>query len=249
MKKMRNKKGFSLAEMMIVIAIIVILAGATAVGVVSWLNNAKNAQNNVLSNNGDNFENAARLAVETAKGEVPEGIGESVTVNPVVTTKETTPETTKKEDPKDPDPKDPETTPATTPSTTPATTPATTAAQGGGIPGSKTITSAALPSECTFVSSVDDHGKDGGCTLKWNKDMTDCKKVVVTVTSQNNTFNRGWGMDNNPTISNGGHTITFVMEFNPYYTNPFQNGGTFSPNWGFDNEGDLKVQISVSVQK
>ena len=71
MKKMRNKKGFTLAEVLIVVAIIVILAGATAVGVVSWLNNAKNAQNNVLSNNGDNFENEARLAVETANGTAP----------------------------------------------------------------------------------------------------------------------------------------------------------------------------------
>ena len=38
---MKNRKGFSLAEVLIVVAIIAILAGATIIGVASWVNNAR----------------------------------------------------------------------------------------------------------------------------------------------------------------------------------------------------------------
>ena len=55
-KMLKNKKGFSLAELMIVIAIIVILSGATAVGVVSWVNKAQKTRENVELKNCDNFE-------------------------------------------------------------------------------------------------------------------------------------------------------------------------------------------------
>ena len=82
MKKMHDKKGFSLAELMIVIAIIIILSGATAIGVVSWLKGAQNTQKQVLDNNGDNFENNARLAVETYAGKAPRLVRERETANP-----------------------------------------------------------------------------------------------------------------------------------------------------------------------
>ena len=65
---MKNKKGFTLAEVMIVIAIIVILSGATAIGVVSWLNNAKNTAANLEANNGENFENEARESIRKIGG-------------------------------------------------------------------------------------------------------------------------------------------------------------------------------------
>ena len=47
MKKMRNgKQGFTLTEIVVVVAIIVVLATASAVGVMVTVNNAKFAQKN-----------------------------------------------------------------------------------------------------------------------------------------------------------------------------------------------------------
>jgi prepilin-type N-terminal cleavage/methylation domain-containing protein len=86
MKKMRNKKGFTLVELLVVIGIIVVLSGATIVGVVSWVNNANNTKNKVLNDNGENFENDARLAVETFAGKAPEYVKEKETVNPITNT-------------------------------------------------------------------------------------------------------------------------------------------------------------------
>ena len=86
MKKMRNKKGFTLVELLVVIGIIVVLSGATIVGVVSWVNNAKNTKEKVLNSNGENFENDARLAVETFAGKAPEYVKEKETLNPITNT-------------------------------------------------------------------------------------------------------------------------------------------------------------------
>ena len=66
--KRTNKKGFTLSEMLIVIAIIVILSGATMIGVVSAVNKAKQNAAKLEENNGDNFESEAMRDVFTAKG-------------------------------------------------------------------------------------------------------------------------------------------------------------------------------------
>ena len=65
---MKNRKGFTLAEMMIVIAIVVILSGATVIGVVSWLNNAKTTAANLEANNGDNFEKEEMESIKKIGG-------------------------------------------------------------------------------------------------------------------------------------------------------------------------------------
>ena len=249
--KMINKKGFTLSELLMVIAIIVILSGATMIGVVSTINKTRENAAKLEENNGDNFESEAMVAVESAKGTAPSHVvnQEKVDTPTPAETTQAPAETTKTPAETTRAPAETTQAPAETTKAPVETTKTQGGGSGGGVPGSATIQSASLPSEVTFVSSVDDHGNDGGCTLKWNKDMTDCKRVTVVVTSNDNTFTRGWGMDNNPVISNNGHTITFVMEFNPYYQVPFQNGGTFSPNWGFANNGNLKVNISVSFEK
>lgn len=65
---MKNKKGFTLAEVMIVVAIIVILSGATTIGIVSMLRNAQNTAANLEAENGDNFEASAREKVKKIGG-------------------------------------------------------------------------------------------------------------------------------------------------------------------------------------
>lgn len=58
MKKMTrsSKKGFTLAEIILVVAIIVIVSAASFVGVGAIINNAKNTSKKLEENNGENFE-------------------------------------------------------------------------------------------------------------------------------------------------------------------------------------------------
>ena len=53
---------------LLVIGIIVILSGATAIGVISWVNNAKNTAANLEANNGDHFEQEALESVKKIAG-------------------------------------------------------------------------------------------------------------------------------------------------------------------------------------
>ena len=65
MKKMRNsKRGFTLTEILIVTAIVVIVSAAAFTGVAITLSRARNTQKNLKENNGDNFEVAARSEVD-----------------------------------------------------------------------------------------------------------------------------------------------------------------------------------------
>ena len=96
--KRTNKKGFTLSEMLIVIAIIVILSGATMIGVVSAVNKAKQNAAKLEENNGDNFESEAMRDVFTAKGTLGSDVPNQTNVDtptPAETTKAPA-ETTKK---------------------------------------------------------------------------------------------------------------------------------------------------------
>jgi len=65
MKKMRNsKRGFTLTEILIVVAIVVFLSAAAFVGVAVTLNNARETNAKLQLENGDNFEVEARQAVK-----------------------------------------------------------------------------------------------------------------------------------------------------------------------------------------
>ena len=66
MKKLRNgRRGFTLLEMVIVIAIIVILSSAAVFGVATTLNRAQAGQAELKAHNGNNFEAAARNKVRS----------------------------------------------------------------------------------------------------------------------------------------------------------------------------------------
>ena len=66
MKKMRNgRRGFTLLEIVIVVAIIVILSTAAFLGVAATVNRASAAQENLSINNGENFEAYARNQVDS----------------------------------------------------------------------------------------------------------------------------------------------------------------------------------------
>lgn len=65
MKKMSNsKRGFTLTEILIVTAIVVLVSAAAFAGVAITLSRARETQKNLKENNGDNFEVAARSEVD-----------------------------------------------------------------------------------------------------------------------------------------------------------------------------------------
>lgn len=66
MKKMRNgRRGFTLLEIVIVVAIIVILSTGAFLGVAATVNRASDAQEQLAINNGENFEAYARNQVDS----------------------------------------------------------------------------------------------------------------------------------------------------------------------------------------
>lgn len=73
---LKNRKGFTLAEVLLVVAIVVILSGATIIGVASWVNSAE-ATANKAKQNSANFEADAVLEVDKKKGYVPSAVGET----------------------------------------------------------------------------------------------------------------------------------------------------------------------------
>lgn len=65
MKKMSSsKRGFTLTEILIVTAIVIIVSAAAFAGVAITLSRARDTQKNLKENNGDNFELAARSEVD-----------------------------------------------------------------------------------------------------------------------------------------------------------------------------------------
>lgn len=65
----KSRRGFTLLEIVIVVAIIVIVAGAAFLGVTVTLTRATDARNQLKENNGDNFEVDARNEIEHLKAD------------------------------------------------------------------------------------------------------------------------------------------------------------------------------------
>ena len=77
---LKNKKGFSLAEILLVVAIVVILSGATMIGIASMVNRSQAAASRAVANNA-NFEADAVLKVNKKKGMVNNEPFETETLN------------------------------------------------------------------------------------------------------------------------------------------------------------------------
>ena len=77
---LKNKKGFTLAEILLVIAIITILSGATVIGVASWLNSSKATAEKIAHDAAD-FEPAANESVKKKKGTLGSLPQETETLN------------------------------------------------------------------------------------------------------------------------------------------------------------------------
>lgn len=187
---LKNKKGFTLAEILLVIAIIVILSGATVIGVASWVNQSK-ATADKLSHDAANFEPEANASIKAKKGTLGSLPEETETLNTGATqnnnnnnndeptqTDPPKPTATKPDDPKPTKPS--ETKPSETKPT--VTQPSQTQASQGGGSGSITVSNPSLTTAGSNVAGVISYSGSGDTlTVKLNagnsnsNDVTDIK--------------------------------------------------------------------------
>jgi len=293
MRQVKNKKGFTLTEMMLVIAIIVILAGAVTVGLVvdyhKYNNYLKSLQgfkcvdcgyeyvdrNNPDSHpaacpkcGGGNWEknsdgyweydardwvsgifersaNEAQVLRESIAASVSESRASREAVEASIRASQE--ESRRIEESER---LEREGTTTSSESTGGSTTEGTTIGGGGGnvdVSGFSNISSANAPSGIQ-IDSAYTHSNDGGFTYKVTEDMRAYDKISVTVHTDGNTFTRGWGGNNDYSISSDGKSITFDVPKNPNWTNPFQTGYTMGFNWAFGNQnGDTTVTVSITA--
>lgn len=212
----KSRRGFTLLEIVIVVAIIVIVAGAAFLGVTVTLTRANNARNALIEHGGDNFEVDARNEIEHLKADP--------NFTPI---QEYTPEGENDEDDEDDDddeddeeengggPVDPQSgnknsptpTPTNTPTPTPkpTNTPTPTPTQSSGE-------SVTIPASSYSYST---HTYSWGHPVQWVDfsfgDATyDGKKVTITVTySGEVTHNQ---VSNCKLVSVSGNTAVYTIE-------------------------------------
>lgn len=192
-KTMYNKKGFTLAEMLLVIGIIVILSGATAIGVISWVNNAKNTAANLEANNGDHFEQEALESVKKIAGTAGSHVINQTNLDtPAPTTpKPTTKPTQNNDNDPTPVPATPTPVPATpTPEPTPTTAPDNGGGNGGGNSGggNVTVSSATTTQQGTSTPGVVSYSVSGNTVnvqLYAGNNNSDASSLTnITITKQ-----------------------------------------------------------------
>lgn len=247
MKMTKNRKGFSLAEMVIVIAIIVILAGASAVGVVAWVQNANKTKEKLEAENGDNFEVSALAEVASAVPSapsyvIPKETAETPAEEETTTVKQEDPTTTAKQH------EDPTTTAKQ------QEDPTTTAKQQQ----EETTTAAPKPAGGSIQSGVISSSTQTGpqtieaqngavVSLGFDEAAKNANKITVvyTYTGSPITAVDNWGHLGSGapsiSISNGKITITF----NVSNMQPWQKQNMLSNSMHFkSNGGTTTVQIS-----
>ena len=212
----KSRRGFTLLEIVIVVAIIVIVAGAAFLGVTVTLTRANNARNQLIENKGDNFEVNARNEIEHLKADP--------NFTPI---QEYTPEGETDEDDEDDDDEDeeengggpvdnqpgnknsPTPTPTPTPTNTPTPTPKPTNTP---TPTQSSGESVTIPASSYSYST---HTYSWGHPVQWVDfsfgDATyDGKKVTITVTySGEVTHNQ---VSNCKLVSVSGNTAVYTIE-------------------------------------
>ena len=182
MKKMSNsKRGFTLTEILIVTAIVVIVSAAAFTGVAITLSRARETQKNLKENNGDNFENAARSEVDAINKDAAD-FAEIPSYKPKdseATEEESSSDENSDESTNGGGDVDPKTTPTPLPTNTPTPKPSetsatTTAHNNGGGSGTVTFSGQTITrgTAGSGVMSIDQN-QDGSTTIgllynQWN---------------------------------------------------------------------------------
>ena len=225
-----NKKGFTLAEMLMVVGIVVILSGATVIGVVSWINSAKNTAAKLEQENGDNFEKDARNAVESVRGTAPSHVVNQTNLDTPAPTAKPTEKPTDAPRPTS-KPNDPTPTPASDdPTPTPKPDDPTPTPAGGN--GNSSGTTANFGQATNGFTGYYNNGQPGLMSL--TSSGSDGIKIVVT---------DGWdnGKPNDDTC-----TITIKKGSNGKYTMTVNSGNGWVATLitGYNYQGSYELSDS-----
>lgn len=181
---MKNKKGFTLAEILLVIAIIAILSGATLVGVSSLVNNSKTAGSKVKYN-AENFELEAASKLKEVGGKVPSNAVETETLNtkpqPSATQAPETQKPTESSKPAETAKPTSPSKPSETAAPTQPTKPTETTKGGGGSAGggSVTVSNASLTTAGSNVAGPCGYSVNGDTvTVKLNSGTSNAENVI-----------------------------------------------------------------------
>ncbi|MBQ7627907.1 MAG: prepilin-type N-terminal cleavage/methylation domain-containing protein [Clostridiales bacterium] len=265
-----SKKGFTLTEILIVTAIIVILSGAAIAGVAVTIANANERGQHIQQQQGVNWESEAVLKVKNTKIELGnEQIYEESADTPTPTAGATSDSETLDEGTPTPtagsgsagtgtDSGSTDTgTDTGSTGTNTGSTGTNTGSSGSdtntntGSSGSSVSAGITLPDSMS-TKKVNDYGWGGDTTVKINSDISSCSSVTVTVsTTDGGTFSEAWGI-NDKTISSDGSTITYTLKnnSNPWWTDPTFTGGDnsqFTFNYKFSDQQSHPVSVNVVV--
>ena len=262
---LKNRKGFTLAEILLVVAIVVILSGATVIGVASWVNQSKATADQLVAKNAD-FEASAVKDVNEKKGTLSTDPVETETLatgnnegnggdsgnggnensggnggnenGGVIGGGNGNGDATEAGESSE------ETNP-------PETTPVVTQAQSSGSV--QANSGASLSGSSGFsLSDYSSQWGSGSFKLSLDKDMQSCSTITITITAEkdgkisfnNKTYNVKAGETVNMSISNGSHQ---------YWTDPnFSNGSKLQVYFDFGgNDGQyynhgMNVSVSAS---
>lgn len=255
---MKNRKGFTLMEMVVVIAIVVFLAAVTMSSISQYTKRARdlsaniNAHDAAIASEEAIIENYLMTTRPTEGNPTTNNSQQAVVPSTEPTTEASTEaSTTKKNDPLPP-PEDP-TTASTQAQTEAPQDPVTPPAGNGNVTTTNTgysqVKSLTAP-EGMKVSEVNYNSWGGDFKLKIDKDLQQYKYLTVTVKIDGNgKFSQVNGADiksvsaDKKTIS-----LTFVNNSNlPYYADPhFSSNGNVQVYFNFDNNQGGNMNITVT---
>ena len=223
-----TKKGFTLTEVIVVVAIIVILAGAGITGIFVSINDYNRYRQDLEENGGYHFEADAHEAVEN----MLKGAGSPIPDNtsfPDPTEITPTPTPANDPDPGDDDDDD-ETTTTTTVSGDETSSSTTT---GGNNSNTVTSSSTSTNAPGSNVSITNDWGGSGQANIKFDNQVTEVTLYVPDGVSVTGCWENGIS---NPSITTNGNYVTLKC----------QNGQstislTFQANWSSTTNTQIKV--------
>ena len=253
-----SKKGFTLTEIIIVVAIIVIISGAAIAGVAVTIAQANERGEQMYNLYGEgNWEKEANATIaalkptlgdeKTYEADVKDSTGgdteddDKLDPNPTPDPDPKDPDPKdpdpKNPDPKDPDPKDPD--PKTDPEPDPVV-------NSTGVTANSGATLTSTSSSGVVLKDYTSQWGSGSVKIHNNNDMQSYDQLTITIDVEKSGKINFNGKDYQ--VSPGTNTIVITNGTNPYWTDPnFSQGSDMTMYFNFGNSDGQDYQHGMSI--